>query len=68
MWNKNEIAGQVDQARGKVKQAVGALIDDNKLKTEGHVDEAAGKIQTAVGEAKRKAGDALVELAEAVKN
>lgn len=38
---KNECEGKVDQAKGKVKQAVGTLAGDEDLKTEGRVDEAA---------------------------
>jgi hypothetical protein len=32
MWNKNERSGKVDQAKGKVKQVVGTLAGDNRLK------------------------------------
>jgi len=53
MWNKNERNGQVDQAKGKVKQAVGELTNNDKLKTEGKVDEAVGKVKTAVGQAQK---------------
>jgi len=53
MWNKNERNGQVDQSKGKVKQAVGELTNNDKLKTEGKVDEAVGKVKTAVGQAQK---------------
>ena len=42
MLNKNERAGKIDQAKGKVKQAVGDLTGNDKLKTEGKVDETVG--------------------------
>lgn len=35
MWNQNERDGKIDQAKGKVKQAVGDLIQDDDLKSEG---------------------------------
>ena len=35
MWNKNERQGTVDQAKGKVKQAVGALTNDDDLRAPG---------------------------------
>ena len=41
MWNKTERKGKVDQAKGKVKQAVGSLTGNHDLKAEGHVDETA---------------------------
>jgi uncharacterized protein YjbJ (UPF0337 family) len=40
--------GAVDEAKGKAKQAVGDLTDDDKLKNEGKVDEAKGKVKDAV--------------------
>ena len=54
MWNKNERDGKIDQAKGKVKQAVGDVTGNDKLKTEGKVDETVGKAKTAVGGAQQK--------------
>jgi uncharacterized protein YjbJ (UPF0337 family) len=67
MWNKNERAGKVDQAKGRVKQAVGTLTGNDELKVEGHVDETVGKVETAVGRASRKTGDAIARVGKAVK-
>jgi uncharacterized protein YjbJ (UPF0337 family) len=66
MWNKNERDGKIDQAKGKVKQAVGDLTDNDKLKTEGKVDEAVGKVKTAVGQAQKTVGAAIEGAAKAV--
>jgi uncharacterized protein YjbJ (UPF0337 family) len=67
MWNKNERDGKVDQAKGKVKQAVGTLTGDDKLKSEGQADETAGKVEAAVGRTTRKVGDAITNVGNAVK-
>jgi uncharacterized protein YjbJ (UPF0337 family) len=67
MWNKNERDGKVDQAKGKVKQAVGTLTRNDNLKAEGHVDETVGKVEAAVGRTSRKTGDAITRLGKAVK-
>jgi uncharacterized protein YjbJ (UPF0337 family) len=67
MWNKNERDGKVDQAKGKVKQAVGTLTGDDELKAEGQVDETVGKGEAAVGRIGRKAGDAIARVATVVK-
>lgn len=67
MWNKSERAGHVEQAKGKVKQAVGTLTRNDELKAEGRVDEVAGKVQTAVGRTARKAGEAIASVAKSVK-
>ena len=46
------MSGQGDQTKGKVKQAIGDLTDDDELKREGKVDEGAGKVKEAVDKVK----------------
>ena len=41
------MAGKVDQAKGRVKEAAGALTGNQRLKQEGKMDQAAGKIKSA---------------------
>ena len=67
MWNKNERDGNADQAKGKVKQAVGDLAGNDKLKAEGKVDETVGKAKKAVGGAQKKVGAAIENLGKVVK-
>jgi uncharacterized protein YjbJ (UPF0337 family) len=67
MWNKNERDGKADQAKGKVKQAVGDLTGNDKLRSEGKVDETVGKAKTAVGVAQKKVGAAIEHIGRAVK-
>jgi uncharacterized protein YjbJ (UPF0337 family) len=67
MWNKNERTGKIDQAKGKVKQAVGTLTGNEDLKAEGQVDETVGKVEAAVGRIGRKTGDAITRVGKAVK-
>lgn len=49
-----------DQIKGKVKQAVGDLTDDEELKKEGQADERAGDAKEAVEDIKAGA-DHLVD-------
>ncbi len=65
MWNKTEREGKVDQTKGKVEQAGGALAGD--LKAEGQVDEAVGNVKVAVGRTARKAGNVIAQVASAAK-
>ena len=37
-----------DQAKGRVKEAVGDLTDNDKLKSEGKADQAAGDVKKSV--------------------
>jgi uncharacterized protein YjbJ (UPF0337 family) len=40
-------SGTVDKAKGRVKEAAGALTDDDELREEGKVDQAAGAVKNA---------------------
>ncbi len=54
MWNKHERDGEIDQAKGKVKQAVGTATGNDDVKAEGQIDETVGKVESAVGRVRRK--------------
>jgi uncharacterized protein YjbJ (UPF0337 family) len=41
--------GTFDEAKGRAKEAVGDLTDDQSLKGEGKVDRASGGVKDAVG-------------------
>jgi uncharacterized protein YjbJ (UPF0337 family) len=38
----------IDQAKGRVKEAAGALTGDRRLKNRGHADQAKGSLKKAV--------------------
>jgi uncharacterized protein YjbJ (UPF0337 family) len=38
----------IDQAKGRLKEAAGALTGDQRLKSEGHADQAKGSLKKAV--------------------
>ncbi len=44
-------SGTSDQIKGRVKEAVGVLTDDKKLKNEGKLDQATGKVKKVVEKA-----------------
>jgi uncharacterized protein YjbJ (UPF0337 family) len=68
MWNKNERDGKIDQAKGKVKQAVGDLTGNDTLRAEGKGDESGGKAKTAVGRAQKTVAAAIGRVGKAVKH
>ena len=51
--------GTADEAKGRVKEAAGALTDDDSLKNEGKVDKASGSIKDGVGKVADKVKDAV---------
>jgi uncharacterized protein YjbJ (UPF0337 family) len=57
--DKDRIKGTAEQAKGSIKEAVGKVIGNDKLKVEGKADQLAGKAQNAVGKAKDAARDAF---------
>jgi len=67
MLNKNEINATIDQDKGKVKQAVGTLTGNDRLKAEGQADEVVGKVESVVGGAIRKVEDETTRVRKAVK-
>jgi uncharacterized protein YjbJ (UPF0337 family) len=56
--------GNLDEAKGRAKQAAGDLTDNDDLKTEGKVDEKAGEAKSKVGDFKDKAEDAIDNVKE----
>ncbi len=51
--------GKFDEMKGRAKQAVGDLTEDDDLKDEGKVDKASGAIKDKVDKATDKVEDAV---------
>lgn len=51
--------GTVDKAKGRLKEAAGALTDDDELRNEGKLDQAVGKVKDAAAAVKDKADAAI---------
>jgi uncharacterized protein YjbJ (UPF0337 family) len=49
--------GSADDAKGRIKEAGGALTGDDDLKREGKIDQATGTVKDAVGDAADKVKD-----------
>lgn len=56
----------LDQAKGKIKQAAGDLTDNDDLKREGKLDEAGGKVKEGFEQAKDKLGDMVDDIKDKV--
>ena len=66
--NRDEREGKTENLKGRVKEATGALLGDEELQKEGADQRAAGELQEDVGKLRRKAGEALEELGEKIKD
>jgi uncharacterized protein YjbJ (UPF0337 family) len=65
--NKDELDGKWDQAKGRLKQGVGDLTDDDRLRDEGAADEASGTVQEGFGKARHEVGDAIEDIGDKLK-
>lgn len=59
------MSGTTDKAKGRIKEAAGALSGDRKLKTEGKIDQVAGSVKNAVGKVADKAKRTLKDASKA---
>ena len=55
-----EGGGKADELKGRVKEAAGAITDDDELRQEGRVEQAAGKVKSKVEEVVDKAKEKLL--------
>lgn len=53
------MAGEMDKAKGKVKEAAGDLTGDDDMKNEGKADRAGGEVKEKAEQAKDAVGDAV---------
>lgn len=57
--DKDRVEGSGKNLKGKLKEGLGDLTGDQKLKREGQAEQVAGKAQNSWGSAKDAARDAL---------
>jgi len=65
--NRDEMEGKFDQAKGAVKENVGKALNDRDLETEGAADRVGGNVQEGFGTARRKVGEAVEDIGDAIK-
>jgi uncharacterized protein YjbJ (UPF0337 family) len=49
VMDKNRVAGSAKEAKGAVKEVIGKVTGDAKLRADGRADKAEGKVQNAIG-------------------
>ena len=53
------MSGEAEEIKGRVKESVGIMTDDERLKHEGKVDQASGKIKKTAEKVVNKVRDAV---------
>ncbi len=61
------MAGEMDKAKGRVKEAAGALTGNDDLKHEGKVDQATGKVKDVVEKVADTVKDEFEKIADKIK-
>ena len=64
--NKDEVEGKWDQAKGKTKETIGRALNDDELEAEGQADNAGGHVKEGFGKARRKVGEAIEDVGDAI--
>ena len=65
--NRDEMEGKLDQAKGKTKETIGRVINDRDMENEGAAENAGGKFKEGAGKARRKVGEAIEDVGDAIK-
>ena len=60
------MSGKTDQLKGRVKEAAGALTDDDELKREGRIDQLTGKVKDTLEKAVDKVKEGAEKARDAV--
>jgi uncharacterized protein YjbJ (UPF0337 family) len=55
-----------DQTKGKIKEAAGALTDDENLKNQGKADQFVGDVKEAVDDVAEKTKDVVDDVKKAI--
>lgn len=64
--NKDQVGGRVDQSIGKVKEAAGKLVGNERLQAEGLAEQVKGKVQTVFGDSKEHAKDKAKKIIDKI--
>lgn len=62
-----EASGKIKKLKGRAKEAVGIVTGDKALERKGSHERAEGAVEEGVGKARRKIGDAVADVAKAIR-
>jgi uncharacterized protein YjbJ (UPF0337 family) len=65
---RTAMGSKTDKIKGRIKEAVGALTDNDHLKREGQRDQAVGEVKEAAESATEQGKDKVAQVAEQVKD
>lgn len=66
--DKNRIEGNLDKAKGHMKDSAGKVLGNGRMRAEGQADKAKGEIKDAAGKAADAARHAVDKTSDAISN
>jgi uncharacterized protein YjbJ (UPF0337 family) len=57
--NEHQVKGRAEQVKGKVKEAAGRAVGNDRLRAKGEVEQVTGETRKTYGDAKERVKDAL---------
>ena len=60
------MSGKMDEVKGRTKEAIGDLTDDNEMKREGQGDQAAGNVKQKIDDAGDWAEDKVDDVKDRI--
>ena len=66
-WRRT-MGGKIDQMKGRIKEAVGVLTDDDSLKNEGKLDQAVGEVKETAERVAKTVKEIVAKAVEKVKD
>jgi len=64
--NKDQVEGRLDQAKGKIKELAGKVVDNDRLEAEGKADRIEGKVQAGFGDSKEAVKDKAKDIIDKI--
>lgn len=65
--NNDEMEGKVDQVKGRAKEEIGNITGDDDMRAEGRAENVGGNIQEGFGTARRKVGETVEDIGDAIR-
>jgi len=62
------MGGKIDQMKGRIKEAVGVLTDDDRLKNEGKLDQVVGEVKETAERVAEKVKETVAKAVKKVKD
>jgi uncharacterized protein YjbJ (UPF0337 family) len=62
------MGGKIDQIKGRIKEAVGVLTDDDRLNHEGQLDQVVGDVKETAERVAEKVEETVAKAVEKVKD